>query len=187
MDNRMMPYDDWQFVGDFIEKSNWRFAKTYAKTFPHYYTIKRDCDSNEYGQFYRLIRRYGYYYEFFGKKYIQLNVNENYYWTMGWPSNESEVINRKERRIDVKTPFDTISDEETRGDESDRMAIAEMINHHSSDGKVMEVGCGSGLMTELLEVNRENYLGIDPAWTLIEKFRKKTDLPHGIQILKALT
>ena len=173
MDNRIMSYDDWVFVGEFIDKANWRFAKTYADTYPHCYAVKKDCNVDEYSRFYRLIRRYGYYYNFFNKKYIQLNVNENYYWTMGWPSTESEVINRKERRIDVKTPFDAVSDEEAKGDDSVRLTIADMIRQHINNGRVLEIGCGIGLMTELLDVNRENYLGIDPSWTQIEEFRRK--------------
>ena len=179
MDNRLMPYDDWIFVGEFIEKATWRFAKTYADTYPHNYVVKKDCNLEDYSRFYRLIRRYGYYYTFFNKKYIQLNVNEHYYWTMGWPSTESEVINRKERRIDalsnqgLKAPFDIVSDAEVKGDESDRLVIAEMIRQHIGNGRVLEIGCGSGLMTKLLDLDRESYLGIDPSWTLIEEFRSK--------------
>ena len=178
MDNRIMPYDDWVFIGEFINKSNWRFAKTYATTHPHYYTVKKDCNITDYTRFYRLVRRYGYYYDFYGKEYIQLNVNENYYWTMGWPSSESEVINRKERKIDVKTPFDTVPDwtEEVRGNELDRMNIANMIKKHDLEGKVLEIGCGSGLMTQRLDFCREGYLGVDPSWIMLEAFKKSQNL-----------
>jgi len=178
MENRIMPYDEWMFVGEFIEKANWRFAKTYADTYPHYYVVKKDCNIEEYNRFYRLIRRYGYYYDFFNKKYIQLNVNEHYYWTMGWPSTESEVINRKERKIDalskqgIKAPFDIVSDADVKGDESDRLKIAEMIKPHIGNGRVLEIGCGSGLMTQMLNIKQDNYLGIDPSWKLIDEFRR---------------
>jgi len=180
--NRIMHYNDWQFIRDFIEESKWQFAKTYENSYPHAYTLRKWCDNEEYTRMYRLIRRYGYYYNFGGKPYIQLNVNEHYYWTMGWPSFESDVINRKERKIEtvgkqgISAPFDIVSDEETRGDEFERMAIAEMIRTHLGCGRVMEIGCGSGLMTQLLDFSRENDLGIDPSWAMIQEFRRAQNL-----------
>jgi len=181
MINTLMPYCDWEYAGKFIEKSNWRTAKTYADTYPHAYTLRKECNPKEFEQFARLIRKYGYYYNFFKQRYIQLNVNDYYYWTMGWPASESTVINRKERKITdkgsqgLKALFDTLSDYDMRGDEFDRMEIAGMIKPRLN-GRVLEIGCGSGLMTQLLDIKREDYLGIDPSWRMIEEFRKAQNL-----------
>jgi len=182
MDNRIMPYCDWEFIRDFIERTNWRTAKTYANSYPHQYALRKDCSDKEFLRFRSLVRKYGYYYAFFKQRYLQLNVNGHYYWTMGNESGDTTVINRKERKVEavggqgIKTPFDIVSDEDTRGDEFDRMAIAERIRQHNLDGQVLEIGCGGGLMTQMLDLKRENYLGIDPSWKMIEEFRRTQNL-----------
>lgn len=168
MHNAIMPYDDWQFIGEVIENSRWIYAKTMPQN-PHYYmlrkeTLERTGDDVEFVKFVELIRKYGYRYKFGKSWYTQLNVNNWYYWTMGCPLHNCPktgtiLINRKERRLGLESPYDVIIP-----DTSD----IDLISHHDLSGKILEIGCGCGLTARGL--NKELYTGIDPADKMLEQF-----------------
>jgi hypothetical protein len=104
----VVPFDDWQFVCEMIDKGHWIFAKTMPEN-PHYYMLRKECEDGDFVRFVKIIRRYGYQYIFAGKPYTQLNVYDWFYWTMGAPVEETILINRKERRLADNIPDDSAS------------------------------------------------------------------------------
>ena len=83
-------------VKKYIASVHWKFAKTYAKTWPHEYTIRNwepDKDS-EFAFFVMFIRKYGYPERFFRKIHIYYELDGFKYWTMGAPLEITIVINR---------------------------------------------------------------------------------------------
>lgn len=185
MDNKFMPYDDWMFIGELIDKSHWIFAKTMPQN-PHYYMLRKESDDNEFVKFVELIRKYGYRYKFGKTWYIQLNVNGWYYWTMGAHINSTILINRKERRLGLESPYDQISTD-YEGVFTDEFSLDEDIqmanftSRHNLTGKTLEIGCGSGMVTRNLIFNHDNYIGIDPSWQMLEQF-KAIDALNGLAV-----
>jgi hypothetical protein len=88
-----------QWLAAFIERTKWKFAWTYARTYPHEYTTKAFCSAEDHARLIALIERYGVT-EHFGKyerKYLYFQ--ERKYWHMGLPHSENpddwpNVINR---------------------------------------------------------------------------------------------
>jgi len=82
-----------------IERTKWKFAWTYARTYPHEYTTKTLCSTEDHATLIDCIERYGVV-ERFGKsrrKYFYFE--ERKYWHMGAPQSENpeewpNVINR---------------------------------------------------------------------------------------------
>jgi hypothetical protein len=77
-----------------IEKQNFVEAKSYAKTFPHYYTLREWCDELEFEEFIRCIRTYGKLKQFHKKQYLYLEINSFEYWEMGRPIKAVQVLNK---------------------------------------------------------------------------------------------
>ncbi len=75
-----------------------------------------------------------------------------------------------------KSQYDEISD---RYDElftdpsslSENAEVGEMLRPLS--GSVLDVGCGTGLLTEIVEISPENYMGVDPSDGMLRKFKEK--------------
>ena len=40
-------------------------------------------------------------------------------------------------------------------------------------GTTLDIGCGTGLLTEIVKTNPETYMGIDPSKKMVNEFRKK--------------
>jgi hypothetical protein len=81
---------------DYVESIKWKFATTYAEKSPHWYTVS-DWNPDKRDQFEQLvsyIRKYGYNRPYFGHPFICLDIGDNYYWAMGDPTAETDLINR---------------------------------------------------------------------------------------------
>lgn len=181
MDNKIMPYEDWQFCHDYIGRSRWIFAKTMAAN-PHYYTLRKESMDEEFVRFVLLIRKYGFRMKYGRSWYICLRVNDWYYWTMGCPIHNCPktgtiLINRKECKLAPEEMcYDNIADgyesafsEEYFADED--VQTAALISRHNTSGRTLEIGCGSGMVTRNLMFNREQFIGIDPSENMLEKFK----------------
>lgn len=94
-----LPDEEVEELAQIIERAKWRFAWTYARTYPHEYTTKALCDPEDHARLIEYIERYGVI-ERFGKarrKYFYFQ--ERKYWHMGDPYSEDpeewpNVINR---------------------------------------------------------------------------------------------
>ena len=83
-------------IEKFIDSANWVFAKTYAKTAPHEYTVRGNNPDleDEFVYFVKFIREHGYKEKFWSKIHTYYDVGEYKYWTMGNPIDETTIINR---------------------------------------------------------------------------------------------
>jgi hypothetical protein len=82
----------------FISSSRWREAVTYRHTAPHEYIVRalhKDDDAvADFERFVTFIRRFGYADFFYRIRLIYWILDDYKYWTMGWPLDQTKVINR---------------------------------------------------------------------------------------------
>lgn len=90
----MIPAADLEFLRDLIARSRWVFAKTMPQN-PHWYTLRKEATDAEFVRFVELIREHGEPRQFWRRTYIELDVDDHYYWTMGSPIAETILVNRK--------------------------------------------------------------------------------------------
>jgi len=86
---------DLEQVASDLAAQEWIFAKT-MPTNPHEYTLRKLWRKDE--DFVRAvtcIRESGYVAMFRGRPYLQLDLGEHFYWTMGAPIEKTILINRK--------------------------------------------------------------------------------------------
>ncbi|MCD6414439.1 MAG: hypothetical protein J7L23_02310 [Candidatus Diapherotrites archaeon] len=87
-------------IQDFLKRydKNFRFAKTYAKTFPHEYLVFKDVEPKDrymFKEFAEFIREKGFKKKFFKKDFHYFIVDGFKYWTMDEDVSETKVINRE--------------------------------------------------------------------------------------------
>jgi hypothetical protein len=96
---------DW--ASEFVSRRRWRDAVTYRNTAPHEYVVRAwetDEQGNlDFSRFVVLIRRFGYADYFYRVRHIYWAIDQFKYWTMGWPVEETTVINRA--RVDAPEPW----------------------------------------------------------------------------------
>ena len=56
------------------------------------------------------------------------------------------------------------------------MQIAELMTWHNLNGRTLEIGCGSGMVTRNLMFEKNGYLGIDPSANMLEQFKAVPEL-----------
>lgn len=77
-------------IQDIIEAEKWRFAITYANTYPHEYIVRGRCSSvSNFEALCEYIKKNGHYEYFFNKRYTYCSIGDYTYWVMG------DVINRR--------------------------------------------------------------------------------------------
>jgi hypothetical protein len=84
-----------------LEGQHWIYARTMPAN-PHHYCLRAEWASD--ADFVRVvehIRAHGYRATFKGRRYVQLDLGDHFYWTMGAPIGPAErpvtvLINRKE-------------------------------------------------------------------------------------------
>lgn len=78
----------------FISSRYWKFAKTYAKTAPHEYTVRswKPDEQENFEMFSQAITKYGTDQWWRGGKWRYLIVNNFKYWTMDDVINRVEVV-----------------------------------------------------------------------------------------------
>lgn len=84
-----------RWVKTFLNSLKWVEAKT-MKNIPHEYSVLYWNYSNKkyFIEFAKLIQSEGYEEEFYGKKYKYINVDGYKYWTMDFPIENTNLINR---------------------------------------------------------------------------------------------
>lgn len=175
-ETRLTRYQAIKRFAELTEAKRFRFAKTMAET-PHWYTLRdKDWESkDDFFEAVQLIRDYGYPYKWGRYTYIQLNVNEYFYWSMGWPVDETELINRGLINKNAPFPYDSFAEEYERyfdqpeyQDENERLFSQLQVK-----GKILDIGCGSGLLAQYLMPLPADYRGIDPSVKMLDLFKRK--------------
>lgn len=88
----------------FIEQSEWIYAKSYSKTLPHYYTTRKKINNDKlFEDFLSYIRENGILKSFYSKQYIYLELDGYDYWEMGRPIKAVQVLNRA--KIDINKKY----------------------------------------------------------------------------------
>jgi phosphoribosyl-AMP cyclohydrolase len=80
---------------NFINNLNWEYAKSYSKTFPHYYTKKDDAKDKElWVKFIKYMRHHAVIKTFYSKEYLYYELDDYEYWEMGRPAMAVQIINK---------------------------------------------------------------------------------------------
>ena len=99
--------DEWAWAREFIKARTWREAVTYRETAPHEYIVRKwerdEQGTHDFSRFIEYIRRFGSADFYYKVRHIYWVVDEFKYWTMGWPVEETTVINRA--RVDAPEPW----------------------------------------------------------------------------------
>lgn len=99
--------EEWNWARAFVSRRGWREAVTYRDTAPHEYVVRAwesgERGNLEFDRFVVLIRRFGYADYFYRVRHLYWAIDEFKYWTMGWPLEETTVINRA--RVDAPEPW----------------------------------------------------------------------------------
>jgi hypothetical protein len=128
--------DEAKELAQLIKRTKWKFAWTYARTYPHEYTTKALCTSEDHARLIDCIERYGVV-ERFGKsrrKYFYFE--ERKYWHMGEPYSEDagkwpNVINRT--WVDVRRHAENVEHRWTAEEVELQMRLWEIQLEKSTD------------------------------------------------------
>lgn len=97
MSSTKRPSAECAWFAGFVERSRWRFAKTYVSNYPHEYTLDEWCEEEDFDRAIECIERWGVEQQFLGATRKYFYVDDRMYWHMGdvsssdeWP----ELINR---------------------------------------------------------------------------------------------
>lgn len=162
-----------------LEQSEWIYAKTMPQC-PHWYTLRKKWQAPvPFEALVQYIRDHGYREKFGRNWFVRLDVNNFKYWTMGAPLPATILINRAE--IDRPEPYDAIApiyDKlwSTPQAEAENRAVIDLLGY--AGGSVLDIGCGSGLLLDLIEP--EQYLGIDPSTKMLDLLAWKHPLAETI-------
>ena len=88
----------------FLDTETWTYAKTYHPDWPHEYLVRDRVDEELFLQLVRHIREHGYEGRFYDRGVTYFDEDGMTYWTMGYPVEETDVINRcqKEETFEVR-------------------------------------------------------------------------------------
>jgi hypothetical protein len=177
-------WDDFFRFGQLMLGQQWVFAKTMPEN-PHHYTLRKHWEiDEEFAWAVAYLRANGYTAIFRKTRYIQINVNEHFCWTMGAPIHATILINRKIISNDMAIAFDVNAD---GYDDLQRSETIE-VNHEVFDcigslvGKdILDVGCGTGRTWETVgdQLEASRYIGIDPSERMLHYFRRRQQIQGG--------
>lgn len=183
-------WDQFERFGSMLYRHRWIFAKTMPQN-PHHYTLRKEWERDADFQWaVTFLRMYGYTAYYQRRAYVQIDLNEHFYWTMGWPINRPSgapctiLINRK--RHEAVQPYDTIADQYDRlfhepEYERENAQLADMIGP-LREMDVLDVGCGTGLTLDLWpDIDPLRYMGIDPAARMLAKLKQRHPVPCTMQ------
>ena len=98
-----------------MSNEKWTFAKTYAKTWPHEYIVRKQVDEQLFVKLVEHIRANGYQGHFYKMEITYYDEDGLVYWTMGAPVGETIIINRcrKEDSYDYRLEHGLLPKQET--------------------------------------------------------------------------
>ena len=88
----------------FVDSCRWRFAETYADTWPHEYIVRKNVDDDLFVHLVSHIREHGYEGRFYQMRITYFEEGGMVYWTMGSPIEITTIVNRcqKEGTYEVR-------------------------------------------------------------------------------------
>ena len=163
-------FDD---VARALLRAEYRFAKTMPHI-PHWYTLAKNWNDPvvPFENVVAYIRVHGYESDYKGAHRHYFNLNGMQYWSMGWPTEETELINRAVPSVTkFRAAYDSIADnydglyasEEARAEEWD---VFEPLCDKQIPA-LLDIGCGTGLTLDYITPDR--YVGIDPSHQMLDK------------------
>jgi len=131
-----LPPDDMKGLAQLIERTRWKFAWTYTRTYPHEYTTKALCNPKDHARLIDRIERYGVIERFGGSHRKYFYFEDRKYWHMGEPHSEDSenwpnVINRT--WVDVRRHAANVKHRWTAEEVELQMRLWEIQLEKSSD------------------------------------------------------
>ncbi len=162
-----------------LESAPYLYASTMAGI-PHYYTLRKKWkDDGEFLRTVKAIRTYGVVRRFYSNEQQYLDVNGFQYWTMDAKVGETTLINRQYcwhgaywSRYDAAAQS---YDSPWGGEWALQKEREEHYELAQPKGRVLDIGCGTGLFVDYRyrNIDLEQYVGIDPSFGMLAKFRLK--------------
>lgn len=185
-----IPRSERFWLSNYFDTREWKFARTYAKTSPHSYILRENCDPDDFERAIKLIRKYGVPENFYSKIYIYFYLGNQKYWTMGDPIPETTLINRANantfygRRMLLPKANDY---DETIYDEfaltyDEAYSTPECLEENEQVfgwlrqndlGSILDVGCGTGIVLDYLTPDPADYWGADPSQGMVNRLLSK--------------
>jgi len=127
---------DAEELAQLIERTRWKFAWTYARTYPHEYTTKALCSPEDHARLIDCIERYGVIERFGSSRRKYFYFEERKYWHMGEPYSEDpekwpNVINRT--WVDVRRHAENVEHRWTAEEVELQMRLWEIQLEKSTD------------------------------------------------------
>jgi len=177
-------WDRFERLGAILLARDWKFARTMA-TNPHWYSRRHTWPNQEEFEFsVQTLRLLGYRQKFQNMWYTAIDVNDHFYWTMGWPiypepsRRSTALINRKPGTGDpvkLAATRDVIGGPVTYS-ESEAAEVFEAIGD-LADRAVLDVGCATSGVLEFVP-NVFRYVGIDPSHAGLDGLRQRHPEAH---------
>ena len=175
----------------FCESVHWRTASSEAmQKYPHQYIVKKNVDSDHFMQAVKIIRSFGVPEKFYRRVFIYLTVGDWKYWTMNDPLDKTVIINRAHKdksygtqdapeASSITTPsvYDILAPTydarySTPEHSAENRQIAEMLGDLRNT-RVLDIGCGTGLLIDIMPINPRRYLGVEPSQGMVNEFLRK--------------
>lgn len=181
-----MNEDDQSFMREIIRNCEWNWAKT-MPTIPHEYVVRGKCwmNDSEFNRVVELQRTFGIHERWGRYNFPYLHIDGFKYWTMGNPVLETTVINRQKifNEYDaISEIYDSLFADEQHAQEKEK--IQKMIEKLGG-GTVLDIGCGTGSLLEMFDIDIELYTGVDPSSKMLFQFKQKYPMYARCLINKA--
>lgn len=134
--------DEMDGLASLVERTKWKFAWTYARTYPHEYTTKALCSPEDRARLIDCIERYGVIERFVDSRRKYFYFEERKYWHMGEPQSKDQknwpdVINRT--WVDVRRHAANVKHVWTAEEVELEMQLWEIQLEKSTDRRKLEM------------------------------------------------
>lgn len=171
-----------------LEKAKFRFAKTSKDRNPHWYTLKDTWESaDDFLWCVKRIRSIGKVERFWKLEYRCFYHNNWKWWTMHSSDEDVILINKTydwEAFNSIAFEYDNLFSDEQSIEEEKK--VCSLVFPYITDRRVLDIGCGTGMILNHIDIDPDMYLGIDPSWLMI-RLAKEKHPDHTFQVNKLET